>query len=92
MTYVEQKRIQAQRIYQEEQKYWADHAEEFKKCVLGSSFPLLAICPRIKLTGLYRLIEEDKQKQMEGMRGNLLGLLTGQQAAPPPGQSQEGGK
>lgn len=32
MTYLEQKRAQAQRIYQEEQKYWADHAEEFKKC------------------------------------------------------------
>ena len=33
MTYLEQKRAQAQKIYQEEQKYWADHAEEFKKSV-----------------------------------------------------------
>lgn len=33
MTYLEQKRAQAQRIYQEEQKYWADHADEFKKLI-----------------------------------------------------------
>jgi hypothetical protein len=36
MTYLEQKRAQAQRIYQEEQKYWADHADEFKKSVDGA--------------------------------------------------------
>lgn len=33
MTYLEQKRAQAQRIYQEEQKYWAEHADEFKKLI-----------------------------------------------------------
>ncbi|WVQ72219.1 hypothetical protein IAR50_001768 [Cryptococcus sp. DSM 104548] len=33
MTYLEQKRAQAQRIYQEEQKYWAENAEEFKKLI-----------------------------------------------------------
>ncbi|WWC57555.1 uncharacterized protein I303_100087 [Kwoniella dejecticola CBS 10117] len=33
MTYLEQKRAQAQKIYQEEQKYWAEHADEFKKLI-----------------------------------------------------------
>jgi len=33
MTYIEQKRAESQRMYQEEQKYWRDHAEEFKKYV-----------------------------------------------------------
>ncbi|KAL7420371.1 mitochondrial inner membrane protein required for protein import [Cryptotrichosporon argae] len=33
MTYLEAKRAQAQRIYQEEQKYWADNAEQFKKLI-----------------------------------------------------------
>lgn len=33
MTYLEQKRAQAQKMYQEEQKYWAEHAEEFKKLI-----------------------------------------------------------
>lgn len=33
MTYLEQKRAQAQKMYQEEQKYWAEHSEEFKKWV-----------------------------------------------------------
>lgn len=37
MTYLEQKRAQAQKMYQEEQKYWADNAEEFKKWVPASS-------------------------------------------------------
>jgi import inner membrane translocase subunit TIM50 len=31
MTYLDQKRAQAQKMYQEEQKYWAENAEEFKK-------------------------------------------------------------
>ncbi|WRT63191.1 uncharacterized protein IL334_000094 [Kwoniella shivajii] len=33
MTYLEQKRAQAQKIYQEEQKYWAEHADEFKQLI-----------------------------------------------------------
>ncbi|WVN87596.1 uncharacterized protein L203_102779 [Cryptococcus depauperatus CBS 7841] len=33
MTYLEQKRAQAQHIYKEEQKYWAEHADEFKKMI-----------------------------------------------------------
>jgi import inner membrane translocase subunit TIM50 len=33
MTYLDQKRAQAQAMYKEEQKYWAEHAEEFKKFV-----------------------------------------------------------
>jgi import inner membrane translocase subunit TIM50 len=31
MTYLDQKRAQAQKMYQEEQKYWAENAEDFKK-------------------------------------------------------------
>jgi import inner membrane translocase subunit TIM50 len=31
MTYLEQKRALAQKAYQEEQKYWRDNADEFKK-------------------------------------------------------------
>jgi len=34
MTYLDQKRAQAQKMYEEEQKYWRDNAEEFKKYVL----------------------------------------------------------
>lgn len=33
MTYLDQKRAQAQKMYEEEQKYWRDNAEEFKKYV-----------------------------------------------------------
>ncbi|GFZ44526.1 Mitochondrial import inner membrane translocase subunit TIM50 [Saitozyma sp. JCM 24511] len=33
LTYLEQKRALAQRAYQEEQKYWRDNAEEFKKMI-----------------------------------------------------------
>lgn len=33
MTYLDQKRAQAQKMYQEEQKYWAENAEDFKKLV-----------------------------------------------------------
>ncbi|ORX35097.1 hypothetical protein BD324DRAFT_582622 [Kockovaella imperatae] len=33
MTYLEQKRAIAQRQYEEEQKYWRDHAEEFAKMI-----------------------------------------------------------
>ncbi|WVQ82805.1 hypothetical protein IAT38_004937 [Cryptococcus sp. DSM 104549] len=33
MTYLEQKRAQAQAIYKEEQKYWAEHADEFKQLI-----------------------------------------------------------
>lgn len=31
MTYLEIKRAQAQRAYEEEQKYYKEHAEEFTK-------------------------------------------------------------
>lgn len=31
MTFIEQKRAEAQRNYQEEQKYWKEHAAEFAK-------------------------------------------------------------
>jgi import inner membrane translocase subunit TIM50 len=44
MTYLEQKRAQAQKMYQEEQKYWAEHAEEFKKCVERHRPYLLVVC------------------------------------------------
>jgi len=33
MTYLDQKRAQAQKMYEEEQKYWRENAEEFKKYV-----------------------------------------------------------
>ncbi|KAK4685955.1 hypothetical protein P7C73_g4183, partial [Tremellales sp. Uapishka_1] len=33
LTYLETKRAQAQRIYEEEQKYWRDNAEDFKKLI-----------------------------------------------------------
>jgi hypothetical protein len=33
MTFLERKRAEHQAIYKEEQKYWADHAEEFTKSV-----------------------------------------------------------
>lgn len=42
MTYLDQKRAQAQKMYQEEQKYWAENAEEFKKYV--TNLPTKSIC------------------------------------------------
>ncbi|ORY26471.1 HAD-like domain-containing protein [Naematelia encephala] len=33
MTYLEQKRAEAQKTYQDEQRYWAEHAEEFAKLI-----------------------------------------------------------
>lgn len=73
MTYLDQKRAQAQKMYQEEQKYWAENAEDFKKWVH-------AMFKRVKtkdheLTS--RLIEEDKQRQMTEMKGSLLGFIQG---------------
>ena len=44
MTYIEQKRAESQRMYQEEQKYWRDHSEEFKKYVIGSLPHFLPLC------------------------------------------------
>jgi len=39
MTYLDQKRAQAQKMYEEEQKYWRENAEEFKKYAPPSSVP-----------------------------------------------------
>jgi len=66
-TYLEQKRAQAQKIYQEEQKYWAENADYFAK-----------------------LIEEDKQRQMQEMKGSLLGYLQGAGGVKPPDQKTSG--
>ena len=31
ISYLEKRRAEAQQVYQEEKKYWADHADEFQK-------------------------------------------------------------
>lgn len=33
MTYLESKRAQAQKMYLEEQEYWAKNADEIRRCV-----------------------------------------------------------
>jgi hypothetical protein len=43
MTYLDQKRAQAQKMYEEEQKYWRENAEEFKKYVPLSFLPPLIV-------------------------------------------------
>jgi hypothetical protein len=40
MTYLDQKRAQAQKMYEEEQKYWRENAEEFKKYVPSPLFSI----------------------------------------------------
>jgi hypothetical protein len=37
MTYLDQKRAEAQKTYLAEQKYWKDNEEEFKKSVRGQT-------------------------------------------------------
>lgn len=78
MTFLERKRAEHQAIYKEEQKYWADHAEEFQKSISRS-----IIADTVADDGA-RLIEEDKQKQLAEMKGSLLGFLGGVGNAPKP--------
>lgn len=82
MTYLDQKRAQAQKMYEEEQKYWRENAEEFKKYV-DLFFVVFLSDAYWKQALIYRLIEEDKQRQMAEMKGSLLGYIQGGSAPKP---------
>lgn len=82
MTYLEQKRAQAQQLYKEEQEYWAKNADEIRRCVLSSSDEEVVLtddCLPSACAALddNRLMEEDRQKQIAEGRGSLMSFMGG---------------
>lgn len=93
MTYLEQKRAQAQKLYQEEQEYWAKNADEIKRQVPFKV--ILRSYGRADDLLVYRLMEEDRQKQMAEMKGSLMGMLpfsSGGASGQAPGQAAPAGQ